>query len=101
MAWTPLPGLEKKGEFDLRSVAGPAQPGDYVAITVLGAAQVKVDPAAAIAPGQRLTAAADGTARPLLTRTIDGMVVSEGAPAIGVALGSPKDGLVWVLVNPQ
>lgn len=28
MAWTPLPGLEKKGEFDLRSVDGPAQPGD-------------------------------------------------------------------------
>lgn len=51
-----------------------------------GVAQVKVQDGASIQPGQRLTAAADGTARALQTRTLDGMVVTEGAPVIGVAL---------------
>jgi hypothetical protein len=48
-----------------------------------------------------VTAAADGTVRALATRTVDGMVVSEGAPALGIALEPAKDDLVWVLVNPQ
>ena len=47
---------------ELRSVDGPAQAGDYVAITVLGAAQVKVDDATSIEAGQRLTGG--GNARP-------------------------------------
>ena len=29
------------------------------------------------------------------------MVVTEGAPVIGVALEAARDGLVWVFVNPQ
>jgi hypothetical protein len=29
------------------------------------------------------------------------MVVSEGAPVLGIALAPAEDGLVWVLVNPQ
>lgn len=49
----------------------------------------------------RLTAAADGGVRPLQTRIVEGMVVSEGAPVIGTAMGPAQDGLVWVLVNPQ
>ena len=64
--------------------------------------QVKVAPGeSAIAAGTRLTAAEEGTVRPLATRTLDGMVVTEGVPVIGVALEAPKDGLVWVLVHPQ
>ncbi len=92
---------------ELRSVAGPAQPGDYVAITVLGAAQVKVDTAASIAAGQRLTIATHGRARALGTIKVqlaggDGTAdLPEGAPVIGVAMGPAQDGLVWVLVNPQ
>lgn len=37
--------------------------------------------------------------RPLATRTVDGMEVSEGAPVLGIALEPARDGLVWVLVN--
>jgi hypothetical protein len=92
---------------ELRSVDGAAQPGDYVAITVMGAAQVKVDTAASIAAGQRLTVAANGRARPLGTikvhlagdaGTAD---LPESAPVIGTAMGPAQGGLVWVLVNPQ
>ena len=101
MAWTPLPGLEKEGEFDLRSVDGPAQPGDYVAITVLGAAQVKVQAGESLQTGQRVTVGADGAVRSLQTRALEGMVISEGAPTVGVVLQPAGDGMVWVLVNPQ
>ena len=72
-----------------------------MSITVLGAAQVKAQAGKAIQPGQRVTVGANGAVRALQTRTIEGMVVSEGAPTIGVALQEPADGLVWVLVSPQ
>ena len=73
-----------------------------MAITVLGAAQATVAPGeSAIATGTRLTVAADGAVRPLQTRTVDGMLVTEGAPVVGVALEPAKNGLVWVLVNPH
>jgi hypothetical protein len=82
--------------------AGAARPGEYLAVVYNGPMQVRVATGEdAIASGTRLTAAADGSARPLATRTIDGMVVSESAPVLGLALEGPKDGLVWVLVNPQ
>ncbi len=43
-----------------------------------------------------------GDDRTLQTRTLDVMEVTEGAQPIGVVLeGSPKDGMIWVLVNPQ
>ncbi len=102
------PAAGKDGVEILLSVAGLAQPGDYVAITVLGAAQVKVDPAAAIAAGQRLTVdATRGQVRALRTFKVQlagsaGVAdMLETAPVIGVALELPRDGLVWVLVNPQ
>lgn len=107
MARTPLPGLEKEGEFDLRSVDGPAQPGDYVAITVMGAALVKVQDGEALQPGQRVTTGAHGAVRALGTLTVqlagdEGTAdIAESAPTVGVVLEAPKDGLVWVLVNPQ
>ena len=81
---------------------GAAQPGEYVTIVYSGPMQVKVAPGeSAIAAGTRLTAAVDGSVRPLLTRAFEGMVVAEGAPVIGVALEAAGDGLIWVLVNPQ
>ncbi|MCB0041846.1 MAG: hypothetical protein KDE23_19315 [Caldilinea sp.] len=86
---------------ELRSTAGPAQPGDYVALTIYGAAQVKVQNGEALQPGQRVTVGADGAVRALQTRTVEGMEVSEGAATLGVVLEAPKDGMVWVLVNPQ
>jgi hypothetical protein len=33
--------------------------------------------------------------------TMDGKMVTEGAPVSGMALEAPKDGMVLVLVNPQ
>jgi hypothetical protein len=106
MALTPEPQHEGEQQqelvLDLRSAEGPAQPGDYVAVTVLGVAQVKVQDGEAIQSGQRLTVSATpGQARALQSKIIEGMMVTEGAPVIGAALEAAKDGLVWVLVNPQ
>ena len=82
--------------------AGAAQPDEYVTIVYSGPVQVKTAHGeAAITAGMRVTAATDGTVRPLLTRTVEGMTVAEGAPVLGVALEDAVDGLVWVLVNPQ
>jgi hypothetical protein len=100
MAIQPAPG--KGGEQVMHSTVGPAQPGDYVAITVLGVAQVKVQDGEAIQPGQRLTAAdMPGYARALRTVQVEGVRVDESGPVLGVALEAPIDGMVWVLVNPQ
>ena len=98
MALTPKAQHQRKSRDaevvpELRSAEGPAQAGDYVAITVLGVAQVKVQDGETILAGQRLTAGADGSVRPLQTRTLDGMVVTEGAPVIGVALEPPR--MAW------
>lgn len=81
---------------------GAAQPGDYLTVVYSGPMQVRVAPGeSALAAGARVTAAANGAVRPLATRTVDGMVISEGAPVLGIALEPARDGLVWVLVNPQ
>jgi hypothetical protein len=81
---------------------GAAQPGEYVTVVYSGPMQIKVAPGEnAIAAGTRLTVAGDGTMRALRTSTLEGMVVTEGAPVIGVALDASKDGMIWVLVNPQ
>lgn len=85
----------------LRNTDGPAHAGDYVAVTVLGAAQVKVDSAATVEAGQRLTVSNQpGHARALRTVQVDGVTLDEGGPTLGVALEAAKDGLVWVMVNP-
>jgi len=86
--------VEQHTTFDTHSAEGPVAPGDYLLIVVLGVAEVKVEASAgAIEPGQRLTVSElSGHARILQTRTLEGMVVSEGANAIGVAL-APLDAL--------
>jgi hypothetical protein len=91
MALELAPGHEEEGTLVLHSVPGPARAGDYVALTVLGVAQVKVDPSTVdIVPGARLTAAdLAGHARGLRTETLNGMAVTEGAPVIGIALVAP------------
>jgi len=93
MVWEVAPGKEAEGEMSLHSADGPAQPGDYVSLAVFGVAEVKVDPQAVIVVGDRLTAAdLPGRVRALQTRLLDGMVVSEGAQVIGIALTVPTDG---------
>ena len=72
---------------------GPCQPGDYVALTVLGVAEVRIEPEAELQPGMRLTASAvPGAARPLRSESLNGMTVSEGAPVLGIALAAPQAG---------
>lgn len=110
MALIPKPQHEDEQDsepvVELRSVDGPAQPGDYVAITVLGAAQVKVQGNETLQPGQRVTVGANGGVRALRTipmlRADGGQVdMVESAPVLGVTLDAVEDGMVWVLVNPR
>ncbi len=87
MVWEPAPGKE---EESLHSADGPAQPGDYVSLVIYGVAQVKVDPGATIAAGDRVTASdLAGRVRTLQTRTVEGMLVTEGTQVIGIALAAP------------
>jgi hypothetical protein len=87
MVWALAPGKEQQGEMSLQGADGPARAGDYVSLAVLGVAEVKVDGSASISVGQRLTlGSSSGTARPLRSKEIDGMIVTEGSPVIGVAL---------------
>ncbi|MDO9695473.1 MAG: hypothetical protein Q7W56_12145 [Candidatus Latescibacteria bacterium] len=87
MEWQPAKGKEAEGEMVLMPADGPAGVGDYVSLVVLGVADVRVDRGAVIAKGTRLTAAdAGGRARALRTESLNGMLVSEGAPVVGVAL---------------
>jgi len=93
--------LTKTDAFALESVPGPAGPGDFVALTVRGVTLARVDGASTIEAGQRLTVAeSDGTVRPLRTRSLDGMEVTEGTPVVGVAVGAADEdsGLVPVYV---
>lgn len=91
MVYEVAPGKEAEGEYAMWSATGPARPGDYVSLQVLGIAQVKIDPSVTINPGDRLTAAnTPGLARPLASQQINGMLVSESAPVIGIALAAPE-----------
>ena len=87
MVFEPAPGKEEKS---LHSADGPAQLGEYVSLVIYGVAQVKVDPNATIAAGDRVTASElSGRVRSLQTRMVDGMVVTEGAQVVGIALEAP------------
>ena len=102
-----LTSSEKDGveSQSMELAEGAVSPGEYLLVVVQGFARIKIDASAgSILPGQRLTAGRQaGTARALETRLIDGMVVSEGAPVIGIALAPPEPGsdLVPVFVNLQ
>jgi acetyl/propionyl-CoA carboxylase alpha subunit len=92
MAWEVAPGKEAEGEMSMHSAAGPAMPGDYVALVIYGITEVKVASGANIAAGDRLTVAEAGQVRALQTRTVEGMVVTEGAQVVGIALATPVAG---------
>lgn len=93
MVWEVAPGKEAEGEMSMHSADGAAQPGEYVSLIVYGVAQVKVSPGAQIAAGERLTASTiSGTARALQKQEVNGMLVVEGAPVIGIALAVPVAG---------
>jgi hypothetical protein len=93
MVYDVAPGKEDEGEMSLQSGAGPANPGDYVALTIYGVAEVKLQPGTTVQAGERLTAsAAAGQVRGLQTRMLDGMAVTEGAQSIGIALETATAG---------
>ncbi len=101
MEWRVAEGKEAEGEMVLMPADGPASDGDYVSLVVLGVADVRVERGASITKGERLTASnAAGSARALRTESLNGMVVSEGSPVVGVALenSSGRD-TVPVFVN--
>lgn len=90
MVWEPAPGKE---EYSLHSVSGSAKSGDYVSLVIYGVAQVKVAPGSNLKVGDRVTASdRAGAVRGLQTRTLDGMVITEGASVIGIALAAPVKG---------
>jgi hypothetical protein len=102
MVWETAPGKEEEGEKSLHSADGAAQPGEYVSLVIYGVTQVKIDPGTPITPGERLTASdLNGMARPLLSQEINGMVIVEGAPVIGIALSAPEasQDMIYVFVT--
>jgi hypothetical protein len=72
-----------------------------VTVVYSGPMQVRLQADSSAGSGARVTTAPDGRVRPLKSRMVDGMVIAEGAPALGVVLGEAGDGWTWVLVNPQ
>ena len=98
MVWAAAPGKEAEGAMSMQSADGQAQPGDYVSLTIYGIAEVKVAPGANIVAGDRVTADTQGQVRALQTRTIEGMVVMEGAQVVGIALAAPSEGKTTVPV---
>jgi hypothetical protein len=102
---TNIEGLDGQQAAQLAPREGAAQPGDYVHIVIYGPMQVKASAlGSAIEMGDKLSVNNSGAARSLQTRVLDGMTIAESAPTIGIALESlaiDKDGLIWVLVNPQ
>lgn len=78
---------------------GTAVAGEYLAIVIYGPMPVRVQQS--VAPGQRLTVAANGLARPLHTVTVDGVELAENAATVGIVLSAVDEGVAWVLVNPR
>jgi hypothetical protein len=100
-----MEGPDREPVTRLAPREGAAQPGEYVHIVIYGPIQVKASAlGSAIQLGDKLAVGDSGAARSLQTRDLDGMRITESAPTIGIALESleaSKDGLIWVLVNPQ
>lgn len=83
--------------------SGAVQPGQYLTIVIYGPVQVRASAAfGPVVAGTRLAAGANGLARALQRVEVNGVLVGESVPTLGIALEALRsDGLVWVLVNPQ
>ena len=91
---------QEDGTTALAPRAGqPAAPGEYLSVVIYGPVQVKA--ASDVAIGQRVAVDAAGGARALRRVTVEGVTLDEGGSSLGMALDAAKDGLLWVLVNPQ
>jgi hypothetical protein len=97
-------GIELDGQtkqptsLHANSAAGPAVPGEYLLVVVMGAAQVKVEVLSGdVYPGALLAIDADGRATIAGSNTTFGSIVGTAMEASA----SSEDGLIWVLVNPR
>jgi len=83
-----------------RSTDGPAAPGEYLLLVVLGVAQVKVDGGTTgIAAGDLLAVGTGGRAVVLgASSYVPGCLVGTAMEALDQALGG---GTIWVLVSPR
>jgi hypothetical protein len=76
-----------------------AQPGDYVSIVTYGPVQVKAT--GDVLLGDRVAVDETGSLRAMRRVQVEGVTLDEGGASLGLALDTAKDGMVWVLVNPQ
>jgi hypothetical protein len=91
--------VESRTRLLWRSTEGPAAPGEYLLLVVLGPAQVWATAAAGpIAPGDLLAAADGGQAGRMGAEYRPGMVVGTAMDALDAGRGS---GPIWVLVSPR
>jgi hypothetical protein len=91
---------QEKGHTSLHanSAAGPAAPGEYLLVVVMGAAQVKVNSLSSeVYPGALLAIDAEGQATIAGANTTFGSIIGTAIEASDAA----EDGLIWVLVNPR
>jgi hypothetical protein len=108
MILEPRPGKAAEGEnaeLVLHSAPGPAQPGDFVAITTSGVAQARADAnQGPILVGDRLALSnTPGHAAQAQVLTLDGVSFYAPGGTIGSALTSldAGTGLIWVFVDPR
>jgi hypothetical protein len=91
----------REGESGVRLVPrdGAAAAGDYVSVVYNGPVQVKA--AGQFAVGDKLTVNDSGNLRRLSSTKVNGILLTEDAPVLGIALSLLENDLIWVLVNPQ
>jgi len=84
----------------LRLKDGIIEPEDYLAVTIIGPAEVKVDPDESIQPGNMLTVNHHGEARKVQILEINGVRMAENTGIIGKALEeSDGSGMMTVFIN--
>jgi hypothetical protein len=96
---------DRKSSQRLAPREGAAKAGDYVHIVIYGPVHVRASALTLqIAMGDKLSVNDQGAAQSLRTVEVDGLQLAQSAPTIGMALEdleASKNGLIWVLVNPQ
>lgn len=79
-----------------------AVPGDYLTVITHGPVQVLVNGNEAVVQGMKLTLDENGRIRPLRTIEVNGVLLAESSPVLGLVLSTPDtNGWAWILVNPQ
>ena len=95
--------MEQQTFYHTNSADGPAAPGDYLLVVVLGAAQVKVEATAAmdLRPGDLLAAAPNGQATKAAPVRVGETTFYAPGTVFGQVMGAVENGLIWVWINPR